>query len=573
MWTPTNQFNQISGLTSNLISKFDILGIGFFPKFTTINDPSLEQLINSYSNNPYFNNTANGQAKNILDYLEQLHTQYGKNIVITDRTFASFSGANIDESAVFSPPISRLATDFNEQVNLYRAFFAEITSRNWDWFDGVLFGSYDTDPLNTSDNAFHLGIKGETINLKPAEVYLQAYMSGNMIGFIGNQKDYTTTFVNNQIIFNPGNLNEVFHDISKAQYLQFIDTTTQIIKLDSGNFKSSVSLPISQTSNTTNNLLVEVNGNAVQNTYPSFQIKINGVLQPTIYTATPNNSNINLNTVINLSLPIGDPLKTLELIETNWLFLPATNEDRVLSLLDVELNNEPVDLNFTNYVALNNYTSVWTGVGKTQIMHGGSITVDLTKVVNYSITPDSYIIYGDDLVNVVKYNSNSSNFKVAKYIGYSEVQNVATGVKDFLSSIERIIFSDKGIAYDFLPTQSAGKAALILGAAFGLTSLKNQEYLGIGINLFDSGLNMEQVSQLAINTHLVSASDNISFVKAVWNNLMGSTVDNTNLNTYTGLLNSGTYSQASLLALAATTSINQSNVNLVGLTQTGLSFI
>ena len=45
LWTPTNQINQISGLTASSISKFDILGIGFFPYFTKIDDPSLAQLI------------------------------------------------------------------------------------------------------------------------------------------------------------------------------------------------------------------------------------------------------------------------------------------------------------------------------------------------------------------------------------------------------------------------------------------------------------------------------------------------------------------------------------------------
>ena len=56
IWTPSNQNNQITGLTPSLISKFDILGIGYFPKFTKLASPSLSQIVESYSNNPYYDN-------------------------------------------------------------------------------------------------------------------------------------------------------------------------------------------------------------------------------------------------------------------------------------------------------------------------------------------------------------------------------------------------------------------------------------------------------------------------------------------------------------------------------------
>ena len=83
---------------------------------------------------------------------------------------------------------------------------------------------------------------------------------------------------------------------------------------------------------------------------------------------------------------------------------------------------------------------------------------------------------------------------------------------------------------------------------------------------------MTQVAQAAINTGKVSAPDNTSFVKAVWGNVMGSTIDPVNLSTFVGALNNGTYTQASLLALAAGTITNQANINLVGLVRTGIQY-
>jgi len=138
--------------------------------------------------------------------------------------------------------------------------------------------------------------------------------------------------------------------------------------------------------------------------------------------------------------------------------------------------------------------------------------------------------------------------------------------------INRLKFADTSFSYDLQPNQSGGQTIELLGAAFGVSSLSNKQYVGIGLNLFDNGQSMTQVAQLAINTGAVSAQDNTSFVKAVWANVTGSPIDSSNLNTFVGYLNNGTYTQAGLLALAAGTTLNQSHINLVGLAQTGIQF-
>ena len=152
-----------------------------------------------------------------------------------------------------------------------------------------------------------------------------------------------------------------------------------------------------------------------------------------------------------------------------------------------------------------------------------------------------------------------------------EDKNQKLGSKD-LFNIQRVSFLDTNFAFDLSANSAAGKTAEILGAAFGLTALSNKLYVGLGLSLFDGGMGMQDVAALAISTGLVSAPDNTSFVKAVWNNVVGSTIDDANLNTYVGQLNRGALSQASLLALAATSSINASHINLVGLAQTGLQY-
>ena len=152
-----------------------------------------------------------------------------------------------------------------------------------------------------------------------------------------------------------------------------------------------------------------------------------------------------------------------------------------------------------------------------------------------------------------------------------EDKNQKLGSKD-LFNIQRVNFLDTNFAFDLSANSAAGKTAEILGAAFGLNALSNKPYVGLGLSLFDGGMGMQDVASMAISTGLVSAPDNTSFVKAVWNNVVGSPIDDANLNTYVGQLNRGALSQASLLALAATSSINASHINLVGLAQSGLEF-
>jgi hypothetical protein len=111
-----------------------------------------------------------------------------------------------------------------------------------------------------------------------------------------------------------------------------------------------------------------------------------------------------------------------------------------------------------------------------------------------------------------------------------------------------------------------------LGAAFGLSALNNKQYIGVGLSLFDGGMSIQDVAALAIQTGLVSAPDKTSFVKAVWSNVVGSPIDDATLNTYVNQLNKGVLTQSALLAAGATTSVNASHVNLVGLAQSGLAY-
>jgi serralysin len=143
---------------------------------------------------------------------------------------------------------------------------------------------------------------------------------------------------------------------------------------------------------------------------------------------------------------------------------------------------------------------------------------------------------------------------------------------DSLFNIERLQFSDTRLAFDTGSTESAGMTARLLVAAFGSDSLANKVYTGIGISLFDGGSTFEEVSQLAIDTGLVSAPNNTDFISSVWKNVVGTPIDPDSLQYYTQLLDNNSLTQSSLLVLASKTDLASNIVQTIGVNDIGLEF-
>ena len=294
---------------------------------------------------------------------------------------------------------------------------------------------------------------------------------------------------------------------------------------------------------------------------PNFSLAINGVsaLSPTPVTIL----NASGNQTYSIDISNYTSIKNIQVVVSNTSYTDSNN------FSNVHISNLilcGVDLNLSNAI----YTS---GGNPNGFSYSNSGTVTLTSdnlLPSFPISSNS--IFGSGGVSTAIYQTDSSNFVIANNYTNLVVKSTKFLISDTLNSTQRVQFNDKSFAYDLQPTQSGGQTLELLGAAFGVSSISNKQYVGIGLNLFDSGQTMTQVAQLAINTGTVSAPDNSSFVKAVWTNVMGSPIDSGNLNTFVGYLNNGTYTQASLLALAAGTTANQTHINLVGLAQTGVQY-
>lgn len=175
-------------------------------------------------------------------------------------------------------------------------------------------------------------------------------------------------------------------------------------------------------------------------------------------------------------------------------------------------------------------------------------------------------------IDTVVYGSSSTNYSISG-IASDFIVSGPDG-NDTLMNIERFQFEDKNIARDLGAGQAASNAVKIIGAAFGPSAIhEHPDYVGIGLNLFDSGQSLLEVSQLVVG--VMGNPTNKIFVETVFQNVVGITPSPAELNFYVGLLESASESnaQAQLLEFAANSEANAISINLVGLQQSGVEFV
>lgn len=190
-------------------------------------------------------------------------------------------------------------------------------------------------------------------------------------------------------------------------------------------------------------------------------------------------------------------------------------------------------------------------------------------------------LLGNDLLNggtgidTAIYSGNSSAFIIDSTKDGISISGQEGS--DTLINTERLDFQDKDFAFDLAQGQSAGNTVRIIGAAFDANNII-PEYVAIGLQLFDSGQSLLGVSELVVNSALFQSMtgsvSNEAFVNHVYRNVVGELPSATERDLYVGMLkdSGGTLTQAELLILAANASVNETNINLVGLLQNGAEF-
>ncbi len=236
------------------------------------------------------------------------------------------------------------------------------------------------------------------------------------------------------------------------------------------------------------------------------------------------------------------------------------------------------------------------GMNAEGMAHFGNLSIAPgTWIENLVATPfDDYIV-GNDLGNVIW--SMGGNDIIVGHGGHDtvilpgrstawDIQRAADGVtwnaqaKDGesgsveLQSIERLHFSDAGVALDMHAHGNPARVAKILGAVFGSESVKNLQFAAIGMSYLE-GLNYsyEQLMKLAIDFKLGNrANDPASVVNLLYGNVVGKMPTPSQAQPYVDMLTNGQTSIGGLGVLAAETGLNQDKIGLVGLVENGFHF-
>ncbi len=144
----------------------------------------------------------------------------------------------------------------------------------------------------------------------------------------------------------------------------------------------------------------------------------------------------------------------------------------------------------------------------------------------------------------------------------------ATNGTDKLINVERLKFNDKSIALDL--DGVAGIAAKVIGAVLGKTQVQNPTFVGLGLSYLDKGMSYSDLGALAMTA--VGSTTNDAVVSTLWKNVVGFDASAEQKAPYIKMLTDG-MKFGDLVVLAADTSFNTTNINLVGLAQTGIEYI
>ena len=276
-------------------------------------------------------------------------------------------------------------------------------------------------------------------------------------------------------------------------------------------------------------------------------------------------SNLKISTTIDLTLGnvyIGK--KTLmidQLDSTTWFTVDETAP--AVTIYPETVIEKIIGTNFDDQILGNSYPlTISSGTGNDSIV--GSSKNDL---IAGGIGNDT--IDGGSGKDTAVFLSKSSSYKYTNNGGTWTVTNSTTEVGiDTLKNIEIIQFTDLSVAIDI--NGNAGTTAKILGAVFGKESVSNKSFVGIGLSFLDSGWTYDNLAALALDA--VGAKTNDQIVSLLWTNVIGTKPTAADKQPFIALLENG-MTAGSLAHLAADTSFNASNINLVGLAQTGIEYI
>jgi hypothetical protein len=192
------------------------------------------------------------------------------------------------------------------------------------------------------------------------------------------------------------------------------------------------------------------------------------------------------------------------------------------SLIQALFSNETT-YDFSTHTGLESVT----GTAIADQLYGNELNNTITgRDGNDTIFADggSDTIEGGTGLDTIKYTLAQANYTLVRGESSSTIQELSTSTYDSLSTVERIVFSDKAVALDIGSGEVGGSCYRIYKAAFNRTP--DEGGLGYWIGQMDLGKTLVEVSAGFIDSDEFRASYGINpsngeFLTKVYNNVLG----------------------------------------------------
>jgi hypothetical protein len=193
----------------------------------------------------------------------------------------------------------------------------------------------------------------------------------------------------------------------------------------------------------------------------------------------------------------------------------------------------------------------------------GDGTVDVQVDVTGTASVDTYAVGGASTEYTI--TKNAADVTLASTL----VNNLEIKLADH----ERVVFTDKAIAYD--AAGRAGDVYALLAAGLGVSDV-TKAYTGIGISLADAGWTNKQLATALLATDVYKTDaggvSDETFIKHVYKNVMGADATLTQVTAYTSWMAANSYTQADVLVMASELASFETSIGLVGLATTGIEY-
>ena len=260
-------------------------------------------------------------------------------------------------------------------------------------------------------------------------------------------------------------------------------------------------------------------------------------------------------------------------------YLPANEDNSTNTVMSYNGDYAGPDLRPYDIAALDFlYGATPPSSGQWLLAVGGS-SVIAGSSLNELVMPGqgTHSIDGGAGTDTVSLSGNRQNFSITQdSSGRFLVADKSGSGVDTLTNVERLQFPDDKLALDMGAGQAGGEVALLIGAVVGKASLSDAVLVGQLLSFFDGGYTLHDAANVLVNAgvmdRLAGGSSTSAYVNWIYKAVVGQTATADVTAALAPYIDSYGYSKADFLATVAALPLNQTNIGLVGLQQTGIEY-